>query len=246
MQMWQSLYNCSLQTLKALAITLAVLSAINSAWLSASAQSTPEPAPAARKATPLEGRVEEEDFRIRKPPAQEKMRIGRPTDPALGSSPVDSHAFANPLAGKADNTQLNGNAVQSGDFANLPKGFDIGADKGSKELVLAWEKWHKQLAAAIYQVWNGRAKSPGRAILKITVYRNKIMVPEILSCKGNSEFRASIMSVFSDLNGNPGLTFPAKSERQQVSFEAEYIAGTNVDPGYSWLKGDYEKIHKDY
>jgi hypothetical protein len=136
--------------------------------------------------------------------------------------------------------------VQSADFAKLPKGFDIGADKGSQELVLAWEKWHKQLAAAIYQVWNGRAKSPGRAVLKITVYRNRVMVPEILTCSGDSDFRRSIMSVFSDLNGNPGLTFPAKSERQQVSFEAEYIAGSNVDPGYSWLKGDYEKVHKDY
>lgn len=192
----------------------------------------------------LEGRIEQEDFRIHKPGGEH--RIGRPLEPATAASPVDTSAFAAPLAGKADNSQLNGTAVQSADFANLPKGFDIGADKGSKELVLAWEKWHKQLASAIYQVWNGRARSPGRAVFKITVYRNRTIVPEVLSCTGNSDFRQSIMSVFSDLNGNPGLTFPAKSERQQVSFEAEYIAGSQVEPGYSWLKGDYEKVHKDY
>lgn len=195
----------------------------------------------------LQGRVETEDYRIKKE-RQESLRISRDTTPmqASSGSPVDSSAFAGPLAGKADDTALKGSAVDSGEFAKLPKGFDIGADKGSKELVLAWEKWHKQLAGAIYQVWNGRANSPGRAVLKITVYRNRTIVPEVISCTGGSSFLASIRSVFRDLNGNPGLTFPAKSERDQVSFEAEYVAGTNVDPGYSWLKGDYEKIHKDY
>lgn len=201
---------------------------------------------------PLKGSVEEEDFRIHKA-HKDNNRISRdtaaqqmqPMQPTTGS-PVDSNAFAGPLTGKADDTKLNGSAVQADEFARLPKGFDIGADKGSRELVLAWEKWHKQLAGAIYQVWNGRARSPGRAVLKITVYRNKVIVPQILTCTGDADFRGSIMSVFSDINGNPGLTFPTKSEREQVSFEAEYIAGTNVDPGYSWLKGDVEKIHKEY
>jgi hypothetical protein len=195
----------------------------------------------------LQGRIETEDYRIKKE-RQESLRIGRemtPMQPTTGS-PVDSAAFAGPLTGKADDTALKGSAVDSGEFAKLPKGFDIGADKGSKELVLAWEKWHKQLAGAIYQVWNGRANSAGRAVLKITVYRNRTIVPEVISCTGGPGFLASIKSVFRDINGNPGLTFPSKSERDQVSFEAEYIAGTNVDPGYSWLKGDVEKIHKDY
>lgn len=195
----------------------------------------------------LQGRVEQEDFRIVRRQKPDNTRIGRNMQASPdNASPVDSNAFAAPLSGKADDTRLDGSAVQPADFANLPKGFDIGADKGSRELVLAWEKWHKQLAGAIYQVWNGRARSPGRAVLKITVYRNRTIVPEILSCTGNSDFRGSIMSVFSDLNGNQGLTFPSKSERQMVSFEAEYIAGKNVDPGYSWLKGDFEKVNKDY
>lgn len=198
--------------------------------------------PGMAQAAPLEGRIEEEDFRIHKP-KQDNLRIGREMQPSNGA--VDTSAFAGPLAGKADDSQLKG-TVDSSEFARLPKGFDIGADKGSKELVLAWEKWHKQLAGAIYSVWNGRANSAGRAVLKITVYRNRTIVPEVLTCTGNSAFRQSIMSVFADINGNPGLTFPAKSERQQVSFEAEYIAGSNVDPGYSWLKGDVEHIHHDY
>lgn len=202
-----------------------------------------------QSAQKLHGRIEQEDFRIIRKPAKssESSRIERNLQEAspTSDSPVDSKAFAGPLQGKTDDSQLNG-AVETADFAKLPKGFDIGADKGSRELVLAWEKWHKQLAAAIYQVWNTRARSPGRAVLKITVYRNRTIVPEFLSCRGDSEFRRSIQSVFADINGNQGLTFPAKSERQQVSFEAEYIAGSHVDPGYSWLKGDYEKLRQDY
>jgi len=196
----------------------------------------------------LEGRIETEDFRIHK----QQNRIGRAPEqsmqPSLDRAPVvDGNAFASaPLAGKVDDGQLKSSAVQSDDFARLPKGFDIGADKGSRELVLAWEKWHKQLAAAIYNVWNQRANSPGRAVMKITVWRNREIRAEFMNCTGDSAFRRSITTVFDDINGNPGLTFPAKSERQQVSFEAEYIAGTNVNPGYSWLKGDYEKINKEY
>lgn len=198
----------------------------------------------------LEGRIETEDFRIHKP--KDSNRISRPApaqqeqQPLTDQSPVDGNAFAAPLAGKADDTQLKSSAVQSDDFAKLPKGFDIGADKGSKELVLAWEKWHKQLAGAIYQVWNSRANSAGRAIMKVTVWRNREIRAEFMTCTGDSAFRHSITSVFDDIGGNPGLTFPAKSERQQVSFEAEYIAGSQVKPGYSWLKGDYEKVQKDY
>lgn len=203
--------------------------------------------PPSAVAQTLEGRVESEDFRIHKPA---NNRIGReqPMQPTLDRAPVvDGNAFASaPLAGKVDDGQLKSSAVQSDDFARLPKGFDIGADKGSRELVLAWEKWHKQLAAAIYNVWNQRANSPGRAVMKITVWRNREIRAEFMNCSGDSSFRRSITTVFDDINGNPGLTFPSKSERQQVSFEAEYIAGTNVNPGYSWLKGDYEKINKDY
>ena len=196
----------------------------------------------------LQGRIEQEDFRIHKDRSNRVSRDPQPApQPMQDQSPlVDSNAFSTPLAGKADDSNLKGSAVQSDDFARLPKGFDIGADKGSKELVLAWEKWHKQLAGAIYKVWNSRADSPGRAVMKITVWRNKEIRAEFMNCTGDSRFRRSITTVFDDINGNPGLTFPAKSERQQVSFEAEYIAGSHVNPGYSWLKGDYEKVKQDY
>ncbi|MBY0357746.1 MAG: hypothetical protein K2W82_07075 [Candidatus Obscuribacterales bacterium] len=204
---------------------------------------------AAEAAPPLKGSIQTEDYRIRagknSPQAAPAQAPNFIPQNGMQDSPVNSAAFAAP-SGRVQQDNLQSGLVQSQDFANLPKNFDIGADRGSKEMVLAWERWHKQLAAAIYQIWNGRANSAGKAVLRVTVYRNRTIVPEIMEINGTTAFRRTIMSVFRDLEGNPGLSFPSKSQRDKVSFEAEYIAGTDVNPGYSWLKGDYEKVRQDY
>ncbi|MBY0551021.1 MAG: hypothetical protein K2W95_27330 [Candidatus Obscuribacterales bacterium] len=209
--------------------------------------------PTSSAAQKLQGGVQQDDFRIRRnaggstsgrSAAEPSLRLQRPQSGNTAASPVDDLAFTAPMQGKADANQSKP-LVESAEFANLPKGFDIGAERNSKEMALAWERWHKQFAGAVYSVWNRRAKTPGRAVVKITVYRNRVIVPELLSIRGGPEFRHTLTSVFEDLNGNPGLTFPAKSERDKVSFEAQYIADTDVDPGYSWLKNDVEKIRQD-
>jgi hypothetical protein len=197
----------------------------------------------------LQGGVRQDDFRIRRGQpggGDNPMRIQRPQQGQAAESPVNDLAFSDPLQGKADQQGPQKGLVESSEFANLPKGFDIGAERNSREMVLAWERWHKQFAGAVYSLWNRRAKTPGRALVRITVYKNRILDAEILSMRGGPEYRRTIMSVFRDINGNPGLTFPAKSLRDKVSFEAQYIADTDVDPGYSWLKGDVEKIREDH
>lgn len=215
------------------------------------ALTTPMVLPSQTIAQKLQGGVQQDDFRIRRntngassgrSAAEPSLRLQRPQVGNAAASPVDDLAFSAPVQGKADQSKP---LVESAEFANLPKGFDIGAERNSKEMALAWERWHKQFAGAVYSVWNRRAKTPGRAVVKITVYRNRVIVPELLSIRGGPEFRRTLTSVFEDLNGNPGLTFPAKSERDKVSFEAQYIADTDVDPGYSWLKNDVEKIRQD-
>lgn len=208
--------------------------------------------PTTSSAQKLQGGVQQDDFRIRRnanggsgrSAAEPSLRLQRPQSGNAQTSPVDDLAFTAPMQGKADSNQSKP-LVESAEFANLPKGFDIGTERNSKEMALAWERWHKQFAGAVYSVWNRRAKTPGRAVVKITVYRNRVIVPELLSIRGGPEFRHTLTSVFEDLNGNPGLTFPAKSARDKVSFEAQYIADTDVDPGYSWLKNDVEKIRQD-
>lgn len=199
----------------------------------------------------LKGRVEQEDLRLHPAgngtPMAAPMRLARPSaavaSNALQGSAVDSSAFAPLMPGKVKQDALQGVA---NDFAVPPKNFDIGAERGSKEMVLAWERWHKQLSEAIYTRWQRRVRTPGKATIRVDVTRDRQIHAIILGTDGDSEFISSVMDAIEGLNGNPGLNFPAKSQRDRVSFEADYVAATNVNPGFSWVKNDYEKIRSDY
>lgn len=199
----------------------------------------------------LKGRVEQEDLRLHpagnNAPMAAPSRLSRPSagiaSNALQGSAVDSNAFAPLMPGKVKQDALQGVA---NDFAAPPKNFDIGAERGSKEMVLAWERWHKQLSEAIYTRWQRRVRTPGKATIRVDVTRDRQIHAVILGTDGDSEFISSVMDAIEGLNGNPGLNFPAKSQRDHVSFEADYVAATNVNPGFSWVKNDYEKIHNDY
>lgn len=152
---------------------------------------------------------------------------------------VDTSLFA--AAAKSD-SRLSGGAFDSA----ADNKFDIGAERGSRELTLAWEAWHKQLCAEIYARWQEVAMIRGSATMKVTITRDRHVIAEITRPSGKQRFDRILIGVISSLEGNPGLTFPKGSQRQTVSFEAEYIADTNVQGGYSWTRNDYETVRQNY
>lgn len=180
-------------------------------------------------------------------PARAPMRIQRAqTGSAPLSGLIDRSAFT-PQQGQANDSDLRSGVVKSGDFAAPPpKNFDLGAERGSREMVLAWERWHRQLSQIIYQRWSDRAEMPGKATVRVTVTNNRMIRANILSSNGGPIFDAQLMAAIEGLNGNPGLSFPSKSLRQKVSFEADYIASSNVTPGFNWIKNDYERVQEHY
>lgn len=156
-----------------------------------------------------------------------------------GTPLVDNTKFAQaPLQG----------AVDQGNLGGLASGgrFDIGADRNSRELTLAWEQWHKQLSKAIYDTWSSMVDERGRATLRVSVDRGRQITINVISSSGGPRFTKSLMAAIESLEGNAGLSFPSGSQRQVVSFEADYVADTDVQPGYTWVKGDYEKVRQDY
>lgn len=157
---------------------------------------------------------------------------------------VDTTAF-NGMSGQARQDEHRLGIVQKDDF-QLPRGFDLGAERNSREMTLAWERWHKQFSQAIYERWSAVADEPGRATVRVSVDRNRNIQIAILNSSGSNRFDRKLKTVIESLNGNAGLTFPAKSQRPSVSFEADYIAAHNVTPGYSWVKNDYEKVRESY
>jgi hypothetical protein len=160
---------------------------------------------------------------------------------------VDTAAFSTPLQGNAQDNGVHLGLLQPQQFGNIPNSkFDLGAERGDRQLTLAWEAWHHQLSQAIYSRWSEVAAIPGQATMRITVTRDRQIKPMILQGSGRPAFDRALMDAVMSLNGNPGLTFPSKSQRQEVSFEADYIASTHVQPGFSWVKNDYEKVHEGY
>jgi hypothetical protein len=189
-------------------------------------------------------------------------RLSRPAGSGVALTPVDAIPVAPPIAPPRQNT-LSASAQGSGlidktAFTALPAGplsgaaqaqnskFDIGAERGSKQLTLAWEAWHKQLSSEIYARWQEVALIRGRATMKVTVTKDHHVIAQLTSPSGNRRFDSTLMDVVNSLDGNQGLSFPTGSNRQQVSFEADYIADSNVKGGYSWTKNDYETVQQQY
>jgi hypothetical protein len=203
----------------------------------------------------LKGEVQENDgtVRLSRPSTgsggnnSSSLRLDRPT--AGNGSPmtglVNTSQFSQPLMGNAQNGSMG--LVRPDEFRNLSaQKFDLGADRGSRELLIAWDRWYKQLSAAIYNRWSQVADIAGHATVRLTVSKDRTLSAVMVQSSGNPEFDSGLISAIMSLNGNPGLTFPAQSQRQAVSLESDYIAGSNVDPGYSWVRGDTEKVNQSY
>lgn len=159
---------------------------------------------------------------------------------------VDTTAFSAPLKGSANEADPRLGLLKPAQFGNIPNSkFDLGADRNSRELTLAWEAWHHQVSAEVYRRWSEVACVPGSATLRLTVTRNRTITPVLVRPSGNPMFDRQLIETIMSLSGNPGLTFPSKSERTSVTFEADYVAATDIQPGYSWVKNDYEHVRHD-
>ncbi len=179
------------------------------------------------------------------------LRLGRPM-PAPDfrgktiTGLIDTSSFSL-LVGRATRDDGKLGLLQPAQFGTIPNSkFDLGTERGSRALTLAWEAWHKQLSAAVYKTWSDIASVPGQATLSITVTKDHQITSRMVRSSGNFEFDHGLIAAVNALNGNPGLTFPNQSERQSVSFEADYVAATDIQPGFSWVKNDYEHIQKNY
>jgi len=182
-------------------------------------------------------------------------RLGRPG--LNGNATSDMPPAAPPPTNLAGFANQGGNGlVGNGQFDNTPSSplvsgadknnFEIGADRGSKELTVAWDAWHQQLSKEIYARWQELAFDRGRATMRVTVTKDHRIFAQIISSSHNPRFDGTLIEVIKSIDGNPGLSFPGGSARQSVSFIADYIADSNVQGGYSWEKNDTEKVKQFY
>ena len=185
----------------------------------------------------LQGGVEEESFRLERENSEKEAKDGAKANPLRLARAVVDDVDRSDLA-KPETAPLQGILDES-----QPTSFDLGAERESEAMVLAWERWHHQLSAVMWQRWHAVNRYKGRAEIRITVTRDQHITVECLKRRGCAEFESTILQVVNSLNLNPGLTFPADSQRQSVTFVTNLVAG-NVPAGYTWDKRDFETVQK--
>lgn len=181
----------------------------------------------------LQGGVEEENYRLAPASSREGVKVNPmrlPRDVSQDEESDLAKPQTVPLKGILDEFQ--------------PESFELGAERESREMVLAWERWHHQFSAVLWQRWYATNYYKGRAQIRVTVTRDLHISVECLKRRGCLEFENTIIRAVNSLDLNPGLTFPAKSERQSVTFVTNILAG-NVPAGYSWTKHDFETVRQD-
>ena len=132
----------------------------------------------------------------------------------------------------------------------MPQGtFDIGVDRGSAELVLAWERWHHQFVQTLYYRWTrrmGPIGGVGSGTAVITVTREHQITAELIDREGSPYVSRAFIDAINSLTGNPGLTFPNKSQRQSVTFTHKGWRSHTGPSGYDWHRNDFEKVRTEY
>lgn len=184
------------------------------------------------------------------PPKAPPIRLQRSSGLKQGTlmankGQLDISTFKNDFKLKANASGTRMGIAKPGDFFSKNK-FDLGTERNSRELRVAWERWHKQFSKAIYDTWSAVADEPGKTTLRVMVRKNRTIEISVVNSEASGRFNRQLKAAIKSLEGNPGLTFPTKSRRQFVSFEADYIAARNVRPGYSWVKDDYETVREHF
>jgi hypothetical protein len=120
----------------------------------------------------------------------------------------------------------------------------------SQEMLLAWDRWHKNLASAIYQRYTSTNAlfSNGPPLMVTVAYcvnRNgQITNTRFTQKSANPLFNIACMGIVSSLNGNLNvLTFPAGSRRMAVDKAAEFEVNTGNE-GFKHTIHDNERIQQ--
>lgn len=126
--------------------------------------------------------------------------------------------------------------------------------ESDRELIIAWESWHKAVSAAIYRRWRIFGTVAGEAKVKLVVSREGDISSKLISYDydagddldifGSKElFEANVVETLKSLNHDSVLVFPVKSKRQEVVLNTRFASHMGLGlSGYSWKRGDVERV----
>jgi hypothetical protein len=120
------------------------------------------------------------------------------------------------------------------------------------ELQIAWNEWHRRVAAAVYERYSTMANAafyrspPMAAAAAYVVTRDGHIANSHLTQKnGNPIFNAIVLTAINSLNGNMAiLAFPPGSRRMTVDKSATFTQNYGPQQGFKYQMGDQETIRR--
>lgn len=173
--------------------------------------------------------------------ANQNQQVATSTPPGLAEeSKID---FGQPnVPGLDSDNALNGSAQQyNGGVENDPD--------SSPEMQVAWDAWHKRVAAAIYDKFNTIAQAAFRYSKPLTCYvtytvtnDGRVINVQMPQKSTNIAFNAMVLLVINSMTGQTALlAFPQGSRRTFVNKAGSFTQNTGVQ-GFKYTTGDRETI----
>lgn len=110
---------------------------------------------------------------------------------------------------------------------------------------LAWKLWHRRVAKALSKRTK-RAAGPniGTALLRITIYKDRQLIAELLSCS-NRKLGSNCQRAAQSLSGEVLLDFPKGSKREEMLFNFEFNNKLFTMPRTEYIKDDLEQVEPE-
>lgn len=133
-----------------------------------------------------------------------------------------------------------------------PQQFNPNDPDSSPELQIAWNEWHRRVAAAVYERYSTMANAafyrspPMAAAAAYIVTRDGHIANSHLTQKnGNPIYNAIVLTAINSLNGNMAvLAFPQGSRRMTVDKSATFTQNYGPQQGFKYQMGDQETIRQ--
>ncbi|MBX9686335.1 MAG: hypothetical protein K2X27_06505 [Candidatus Obscuribacterales bacterium] len=215
---------------------------------------------AAAQADPLHGKVERSSNARVSRPSMPSRPMGDALDQVSqrgGHHKAGFNLAATSVSNLLDKNAFDLNYLQGSprpDFSKASETKKAAAGEEDKELLIAWEEWHKNLCSNIYRFWQIYGTVPGNGSVTLNISKDgdvdfdlrdfQINHFEQFSPNQRDLFERSVNQTLHMIAHSEFLAFPARSKREKVTLSTRF-SFTEADDGpsgYTWKKGDYEKV----
>ncbi len=176
--------------------------------------------------------------------ASQSAQVANANPPGLAQPANPSFNGEQSVPGLDTSAQANIGTQQLNASAEARNDPDI-----SPEMQLAWDEWHKRVAAAVYDKFNTIAQSAFKYSQPIACYVNytvtkdgQIINLDMPQKSPNVAFNAMVLLVIKSISGQTDLLrFPAGSKRAYTNKGAMFTQNYGVE-GFKYTTGDRETI----